>query len=511
MSTHSLLHSESAPSGRSSTLSYMGTALVAVEVAMVSVVLLFVFCPSTLRRWFSVTFDRYISTSSKSRRTFPPGPKGWPILGSLVHFGKGLEATLAEFARKFGGIVYFELAFTPVVLVTSSSVARIVLREQDSVFCDRPPPPAVVKQLTYLEDQIPFDDYGPRYTFRRKLMMLELLNQQKVTQFKHHRESEVDALVESIHHVNTVTASLSEAERAITLRPFLRACFMNALCVTAISQRLVNLPGEVPEDSSLVPCQASSAGEDMDNVVNLITSTLMISDFFPALGFLDSIFRQPLKKSIRRTFASMDAFLQHVVEQRRHLPREEEARDVLDILLSLRSTNEEGHEQPLTDTAVKAYVQLMILGGVDNTSAVVEWLLAELMRNPDCIVKMQEEMDTVVGKHRTVEEADLLKLPYVRAVIKEGMRLHPGGPLLLPRRCNKDTVVDGYHIAADTVVLVYVNAMQRDPAVWPDANEFRPERFLNWEGMDVNADRTSPEGKTSDLCPLDPVDECAQA
>ena len=136
---------------------------------------------------------------------------------------------------------------------------------------------------------------------------------------------------------------------------------MNALCVTAISQRLVDLPGEVPHDPSLVPRQASSAGEDMDNVVDLITSTLMISDLFPVLGFLDSIFRQPLKKRLTRTFASMDAFLQQVVEQRRLLPREEEARDVLDILLSLRYADEEGQEQPLTDTAVKANVQVTYL------------------------------------------------------------------------------------------------------------------------------------------------------
>ena len=126
--------------------------------------------------------------------------------------------------------------------------------------------------------------------------------------------------------------------------------------------------------------------------------------------------------------------------------------------------------------------QVMIIGGVENTSAIVEWVLVELMCNLDCIIKMQEEMDKVVGEHRTLEEADLPKLPYLRAVVKEAMRLHPGGPLLLPRRSNKDTVVDGYHIAADTVVLIYVNAMQRDPAIWPDANQFRPERFLNWEG-----------------------------
>ena len=136
-----------------------------------SVAILILFCPSTFRRWLNVAFDSpSISTStstSKSRRTLPPGPKGWPILGSLLHFRKGLIATLAEFAHKYGGIVYFKLGSKPVVLLSSSSLARVVLREQDSLFCNRPPAFTVIKQVTYLGDQIPFADYGPQYRFHR--------------------------------------------------------------------------------------------------------------------------------------------------------------------------------------------------------------------------------------------------------------------------------------------------------------------------------------------------------
>ena len=164
-------HSKSRPAGRSTRLSYMGTALISVvQVALVSIALFFLFCSSTFRRWFRVAFHSSISSSaasSKSRRTLPPGPTCWPILGSLLHFREGLKPTLAEFSRKYGGIVYFKLGSKPVVLVTSSSLARVVLREQDSLFCNRPPASTVIKQLTYLEDQIPFADYGPHYRFHR--------------------------------------------------------------------------------------------------------------------------------------------------------------------------------------------------------------------------------------------------------------------------------------------------------------------------------------------------------
>ncbi|XP_057998296.1 iridoid oxidase-like, partial [Hevea brasiliensis] len=116
--------------------------------------------------------------------------------------------------------------------------------------------------------------------------------------------------------------------------------------------------------------------------------------------------------------------------------------------------------------------------GSDSTSTIVEWAMAELLRKPEAMRKVKEELNEVVGVNRNVEEIDIEKLPYLQAVLKETLRLHPPIPLLIPRNTMHDTDFMGYHIPKDTQVLVNVWAIGRDPDSWKDPLSFKPERFL---------------------------------
>lgn len=70
--------------------------------------------------------------------------------------------------------------------------------------------------------------------------------------------------------------------------------------------------------------------------------------------------------------------------------------------------------------------------GSDTSSNTIEWGLSELLRNPHVMQKVQAELDAVVGRHRLVQESDIPHLPYLQAVVKEVLRLHPGAPLMIP-------------------------------------------------------------------------------
>lgn len=120
-----------------------------------------------------------------------------------------------------------------------------------------------------------------------------------------------------------------------------------------------------------------------------------------------------------------------------------------------------------------------MVGGTDTTATMVEWVMAELMKHPDDMKKVQEELKEVVGMSNLVEESHLPKLHYLDAVIKETSRLHPALPLLVPRCPSESTTIGGYYIPKGSRIFINVWAIQRDPSVWDNPLEFRPKRFLN--------------------------------
>ncbi|MQM20219.1 hypothetical protein Taro_053234, partial [Colocasia esculenta] len=116
--------------------------------------------------------------------------------------------------------------------------------------------------------------------------------------------------------------------------------------------------------------------------------------------------------------------------------------------------------------------------GTDTSSSTVEWTLAELVRHPDILEAAQRELDAVAGHGRLVSESDLARCPLVHAIVKETLRLHPPTPLSLPHVASEACDVAGYHVPKGATLLVNVWAIGRDPSVWDDPLEFRPDRFL---------------------------------
>jgi cytochrome P450 len=120
----------------------------------------------------------------------------------------------------------------------------------------------------------------------------------------------------------------------------------------------------------------------------------------------------------------------------------------------------------------------VLLAGTDTSAITLEWAMAELLKHPAKMQKCVKELDEVVGRGRLVDESDLPNLPYLHAVVKETLRLHPPGALMVPHESTEDCTVSGYFIPAKTRVIVNVWAISRDPALWDQPFDFSPERFL---------------------------------
>lgn len=126
----------------------------------------------------------------------------------------------------------------------------------------------------------------------------------------------------------------------------------------------------------------------------------------------------------------------------------------------------------------------MFVGGTDTTATGLEWTMAELLRNPTAMKKVQEEIRTIIGKKQKIETEDIKKMEYMNCVIKESLRLHPPIPLLLPRETSSNVNLEGYQIPPKTSVWINVWAIQRDPKIWERPDEFIPERFMEKNSVD---------------------------
>ena len=120
----------------------------------------------------------------------------------------------------------------------------------------------------------------------------------------------------------------------------------------------------------------------------------------------------------------------------------------------------------------------MIVGGTHTTSITSTWLLSALLNNRHVMKHAQEELDLKVGRDRWVEQSDIQNLVYLKAIVKETLRLYTTAPLSVPHEAMEDFHVGGYHIPKGTRLLVNAWKLHRDPAVWSNPEEFQPERFL---------------------------------
>ncbi|KAK9671258.1 hypothetical protein RND81_12G017400 [Saponaria officinalis] len=423
---------------------------------------------------------------TRIRFTLPPGPKPWPVVGNIYDIKPVRFRCFHEWAQTYGPIISFWLGSKLNVVVSSAELAKQVLKDNDQTLADRHRSRSTTRFSKNGQDLI-WADYGPHYVKVRKACTLELFTQKRLEALRPIREDEVTAMIQSLFLDSTTSENKG---KPLKVRRYIGTVSFNNITRLTFGKRFINSKGEL-----------DPLGKEFKGILSSgvrSTKTNFLAEHLPWLRWL----LVPLDKEKDEAAihnARLDRFTREIMEE--HAKAKSNNINVakqhfVDALLGLKD------QYDFSEDTMIGLLWDMVIAGMDTVSISVEWALAELIRNPRVQKKAQEELDRVIGQERIMTEEDFSSLPYLQALAKESLRLHPPTPLMLPHKAKAHVKVGGYDIPKGSIVYVNVWALGRDPEVWRDPNEFRPERFFE-EDVDMKGHdfRLLPFGAGRRICP----------
>ncbi|XP_059661689.1 geraniol 8-hydroxylase-like [Cornus florida] len=432
---------------------------------------------------FTLTLVQVLSSigrgTKKGAGRLPPGPTPLPIIGNLLKLGNEPHKSLAVLAKTHGPIMTLRLGQITTVVISSSAMAREILQKQDLLFSNRSIPDAL-QAHNQSQLSVVWLPVSTRWRNLRKILNSHIFSGHRLDAKQQLRSQKVEELIAYVH-------KSCQAGVAVDIG---RAAFrttLNLLSNTIFSEDLTDTSSDTAQEfKELVWGIMEEAGKP-----NLV-------DYFPVLRKFD-----PLGIRHRMTihFGKMIELFNHMINGRLKLRRLQSCitnNDVLDTLLNISETNPDEIDQ--------VHIERMLLdlfaAGTETTSSTLEWAMAEILHNPETLLKAKAELDQILGKGNLVQESDIASLPYLQAIVKETFRLHPPVPFLIPRKVDANVEVCGYKVPKDAQVLVNVWAIGHDPSTWINPNSFMPERFLGTE-IDVRGHdfELIPFGGGRRICP----------
>ncbi|TVU11381.1 hypothetical protein EJB05_44966, partial [Eragrostis curvula] len=413
----------------------------------------------------------YLSPAYPGLR-LPPGPWQLPIIGSLHHLRGGLlHRVMGDLSKRYGPLMFLKIGEVPVVVASSREAAREILKTHDTVFATRPQTPTV-KLLSEGSPGLALAPYGEQWRQFRRICMVELLSAKRVQSFRTVREDEALRLVRSVSSSPTPLVNLGD---------------LLSTYVLDISVRCIMGDRFKERDTFLRQLE-----KDME-----LLGGFSLTDIFPSSRLVQALSSAPREAEAHHNevLKLMDGVLSEHMEKRSSKTPHRD--DFIDVLVRIQ--REEG---TLSTGAIKGLIHDLFSAGGETATVLLQWIMAELMRNPDAMTKAQDEVRAVFSKMMKVTEEGLTELSYLRCVINEALRLHPPGGFLIPRESREQCRILGYDVPKGATVMINIWAISRDREYWDEPEVFRPERFeeskIDLKGNDFEF---TPFGAGRRICP----------
>ncbi|KAL1223100.1 Cytochrome P450 89A2 [Cardamine amara subsp. amara] len=424
----------------------------------------------------------------------PPDPNFLPFIGTLQLLRQGLGG-LTSYLRsvhdRLGPIITLRITSRPDIFVLDRSLAHQALVLNGAVFADRPPPAPISKILSSNQHNISSGSYGATWRLLRRNLTSEILHPSRVRSYSNARRWVLDILFDRFHN--------HKGQEPIVVVDHLHYAMFALLVLMCFGDKLDEKQIKQVEFVQ----RRLLLGLRRFNILNL----------WPKLTKL--ILRKRWEEFLKMRREQDDVLLplirarRKIVEERKMKRSEDEednkdyVQSYVDTLLALELPEK---KRKLNEEEIVSLCSEFLNAGTDTTATSLEWIMANLVKNQEIQERLHEEIKNVVGEvAKEVEEEDVQKMLYLKAVVLEGLRRHPPAHFVLPHSVTEDTVLGGYMVPKKGTINFMVAEIGRDQTVWEEPMAFKPERFMGEEEtVDITGSRgikMMPFGAGRRICP----------
>ncbi|CAI9292230.1 unnamed protein product [Lactuca saligna] len=372
------------------------------------------------------TFIYALTITGRRNSRLPPGPYPFPVIGNLLKLSDKPHRSIATLSKRYGPLMSLKLGSRTTIVVSSPDLAKEFFHTHDISFSSRTIP-YTARILDHDKYSIVWLPTGDEWRRLRRITRELFFSVQCLDASQLLRGEKVQELVDHVHEC-------CRNEKAVNIE------FKEAVMA------LLNFGGR-PN----------------------------LADFFPILKPFDP---QGFVRQGNVYGKKLLTIIDRIVDQRLQSRLSSSSltnNDVLDSLLNLVHKE----ESMFSREDMRHLFLALFIAGTDTTSSTLEWAMTELIRNPEKMNSARLEITKLMqNKKENIQEKDISQLPYLQAVIKETLRLHPPAPFLVPHQAIDTVEVQGYIVPKNAQIFCNVWAMGRNPNIWPDPETFMPKRFL---------------------------------
>ncbi|RVE65280.1 hypothetical protein OJAV_G00133770 [Oryzias javanicus] len=399
-----------------------------------------------------------LNLRNNRKHRLPPGPPALPLIGNLLQLNKNAPfRTIVELSQTYGPVMTIYMGWQRTVALVGYDAVKEALVDQADDFVGRAPLPFLYKATRGYGITI---SNGERWRQLRRFALMTLrdfgMGRKGMEQWIQEESGHL------IDHINKFKGKPFDPT-------FVLSCTVsNVICCLVYGERF---DYDDKRFLDLLEMISTIFGHNTSPKGGLYNIFLWLMERLPGrqhtvFGYIEDVRKFAIKK----------------IQEHKDTLDPNSPRDLIDCFLIRMDQEDSNPTSEFHYENLVATVLNLFLAGTETTSSTIRYALIVLIKHRKIQEKMQEEIDTVIGRERCACIEDRKSLPFTDAVIHEVQRFMDLAPFSLPHYSLKDISFRGFTIPKDTVIFPMLHSVLKDDKLWSTPWSFNPQHFLDQNG-----------------------------